>query len=256
MDISKEFTPISNLITVIKNSIPPRKNKSHVDGRWSDGFIYITEGCCTYELDGYSFDVKASDILYLAKGAVYTMDTHGALYSFIFCDFEFCSDEVRRSAVYTPKNSDEAERTFEKLYHAYCAHDTATAFSYLYRIYSMITDTERGYVAGSARERIRAAKERIDIEYADSNLSVESLADDMGVSTVYFRRLFASAYAATPQSYITSVRIAEAKKLLSYQFITIEECAYRTGFSSKQYFSRVFKEHTGITPGEYRRSKK
>ena len=255
MTISTNVIPISEIFAVIRNNIPPRKKKSYMDCRECDGFIYITKGWCSYDFDDYSFDVRAGDILYLSEGAHYSMDTHEELYEFIYCNFSFLSEAPRKSAVYTAKNPIEAERCFARLYTAFATRDTAAAFSYLYRIYAMITDTERTYIARSARDKVRSARDKIDVEYSNPDLSVESLAQTASISTVYFRKLFFSVYSETPQSYITSVRIDAAKRLLTDPFITLEECARRTGFSTKQYFSRVFKEKTSKSPGEYRRGK-
>jgi len=49
------------------------------------------------------------------------------------------------------------------------------------------------------------------------------------------------------------VRMEKAKQFMSYPFITLEECAKRCGFSSQQYFCRVFKKNIGMTPAEYKK---
>ena len=51
--------------------------------------------------------------------------------------------------------------------------------------------------------------------------------------------------------YIINIRLLEAMKLLSENNLTGARVALLSGWSSPHYFSRVFKEKTGITPGEF-----
>ncbi|WP_165452643.1 helix-turn-helix domain-containing protein [Paenibacillus thalictri] len=53
--------------------------------------------------------------------------------------------------------------------------------------------------------------------------------------------------------YINHIRILEAKRLLSETSAAVEEIVDKTGFQSYRHFNRVFREHTGYSPGEYRK---
>ena len=54
--------------------------------------------------------------------------------------------------------------------------------------------------------------------------------------------------------YLTELRINAAKDLLKDPFLTMSEVASMVGYESANYFTRVFKKNTGITPTEYRRT--
>ena len=73
------------------------------------------------------------------------------------------------------------------------------------------------------------------------------------MSQVYFRKLFREAWGCTPSQYAVSVRLQRAKALMEYPFLTLEECAEQSGFSSLQYFCKVFKKEVGTTPSKYRK---
>ena len=60
-------------------------------------------------------------------------------------------------------------------------------------------------------------------------------------------------YALSPSQYIISVRLNKAKELMRSPFLSLEAVAQESGFSSPQYFSRVFKKETGMTPYAYRK---
>ncbi len=86
----------------------------------------------------------------------------------------------------------------------------------------------------------------------DKNITVNELADLLQCHPNYFIRYFKKAMDISPIDYINNVRIEHCKTLLSTEKANIEAIAYRAGFSSPFYFSRVFKKKTGFTPSDYR----
>ncbi len=87
-------------------------------------------------------------------------------------------------------------------------------------------------------------------EYAQNN-SLDRYAEYCHLSTSRFSHMFKAAMGITPLEYITSIRIDKAKELLANSDYTISEIADKTGFSSQNYFTRVFKKHVGVPPKEY-----
>jgi AraC-like DNA-binding protein len=225
----------------------------NVKCRHSDALVYILSGSCTYEFAyGDTFTVNKGEILYLAHQADYTMYIHTDEYTFIFCDFEFNETSPRKSGVYTPHNPDYSENLFIKLFKN--KDSFADALSVLYSIYGIVMKTEnKVYISKSSQNKISESKDYIDANFKDTSLSVELLAEKAGMSNVYFRKLFKTQYHLSPSQYIISMRLKNAKSLMKYSFLSLEECALQSGFSTLQYFYRVFKKCTGMTPSEYRR---
>ena len=95
-------------------------------------------------------------------------------------------------------------------------------------------------------------KDFIDSDYKNPALCVNGLAQMAGISEVYLRKIFKMQYGISPSQYITNVRINKAKEFMKYPLLSLEECALQSGFSSLQYFSRVFKKTMGTTPFKYR----
>lgn len=58
-----------------------------------------------------------------------------------------------------------------------------------------------------------------------------------------------------PMEYLNSYRIEKAKKLLKDDHNKIQDVYERVGYSSSQYFSKVFKKLTGISPWQYQQEK-
>lgn len=84
---------------------------------------------------------------------------------------------------------------------------------------------------------------------------LKDLANELGYSSTYLSRLFNKEMGISIAAFINSTRIEEAKKLLHATGESIQQIALTTGFSSSSYFIDKFKEATGMTPNEYRRSK-
>jgi AraC-like DNA-binding protein len=80
------------------------------------------------------------------------------------------------------------------------------------------------------------------------------LARNLGVSYTWFRRMFAHHTGLSPHQYRLQLKMGRARALLSETSLTVKEVAFRSGFESEQYFSRLFKRKTGAAPGEWRRS--
>lgn len=83
------------------------------------------------------------------------------------------------------------------------------------------------------------------------NLSVEDCARQCNLSPSRFAHIFKEAIGKTPLEYINEIRISKAKELLSTLNYSISEISEMVGFPSQNYFARIFKKHTGISPKKY-----
>ncbi len=105
-------------------------------------------------------------------------------------------------------------------------------------------DHARVDMINRARYRIR--------ETLESDLSIQKLAEELGVSYSNFRKLFKEYTGLSPALYQQDLRLQRAKELLSTTKISIKEIAYRLNFESPDYFSSKFRAKTGQKPSEFR----
>lgn len=83
--------------------------------------------------------------------------------------------------------------------------------------------------------------------------SIVTVCAQFGITQPYLSNLFRTHCGCTYNEYLTALRIDEAKKLLdSDEDILIGEVAERVGFNGQFYFSKVFKDVTGLSPRDYR----
>lgn len=99
---------------------------------------------------------------------------------------------------------------------------------------------------------VKLAKEYIDQNYADSNLSLNDVCEHIGISASYLSELFNEISGEKFSTYLASFRVEKAKRLLRTTNVTIKEIGFCCGFNSIQNFIRVFKKYTDQTPGNYR----
>jgi len=91
----------------------------------------------------------------------------------------------------------------------------------------------------------------------NESFTVEQCASLMNMSYPAFYKRVKSAMDLTPVELVRQMRIQKAQQLLLDQpNLSVAEIAYACGFTTPQYFNRVFKEQTSLTPIEFRNQKK
>ncbi|MDE5784464.1 MAG: AraC family transcriptional regulator [Prevotella sp.] len=101
-------------------------------------------------------------------------------------------------------------------------------------------------IINKARLRIR--------ESLESSLTIQQVAEELGVSYSNFRKLFKEHTGLSPAIYQQDLKLQHAKELLSTTDMSVKEIAYRLNFDSPDYFSAKFKAKTGRKPSDLRNS--
>lgn len=90
----------------------------------------------------------------------------------------------------------------------------------------------------------------VEDHIADSDFSVEQLADLMGMHRSNLTRRLSIACGMTPLNFIRRIRLMRARHLIEQGRMMVSEAAYKVGYNSPKLFARQFKEEFGITPSE------
>lgn len=96
---------------------------------------------------------------------------------------------------------------------------------------------------------LQAALRRLHAE-PDAGITVQSLAQECGMSATRFIRRFKAATGMTPGSYRLNLRINGARRLLATG-AALSDAAYAMGFADQAHLQRAFKAHHALTPGRY-----
>lgn len=87
-----------------------------------------------------------------------------------------------------------------------------------------------------------------------TDLSLEHIAQQFNFSAAYLSKIFMKHTGEAPSRYLISLRINEAKYLLTnHRSLSVKEVGEHVGYRDPFYFSRIFKQMTGRTPKEYQK---
>ncbi len=87
-----------------------------------------------------------------------------------------------------------------------------------------------------------------------NNIDLDTISKKLSFSKTYIKAIFKKHTGTTIIQHYISLKIAEAKKLLSQNKYTVTEIAFMLNFNSVHYFSRQFKDQTDMSPTEYANS--
>ena len=100
---------------------------------------------------------------------------------------------------------------------------------------------------------VKAVKQFIE-EKIGEPFRVGDLCDAIGYSKSYLSKLFCEMTGETIASYATRAKIARAKEMIRDDSMNFTEISAALAFDNPQYFTRVFRRVTGMTPTEFKRS--
>lgn len=83
------------------------------------------------------------------------------------------------------------------------------------------------------------------------NYSLESISEETGLTQAKLQEGFKLLYNRTVTEYIRNIRLKEARDLMNSTDMNVSEIVYTVGFSSRSYFSKIFKAKFDISPSEY-----
>ena len=163
-------------------------------------------------------------------------------------------DWTQQIGIYLDQNGISAHKLFQNAQHDFLfqrkfhsIESFEEYFTYYWsRAHNFVTDTE------NQKNSIQRIIEYIDHHYAE-DLSRTTLADMVYLSADHLARVFKKETGETLVKYITDKRIHAAKELLSDTKTPISQVASEVGYDNYSYFTKIFKEKTGVSPGDYRK---
>jgi two-component system, response regulator YesN len=104
---------------------------------------------------------------------------------------------------------------------------------------------------GKLKDPVEEAKSYIE-EHLSEEVSLEEVAEHIGLNSSYFSQLFKQSTQETFVQYRTRRRMEKAKKLLEQPHYRITDISGEVGYSDHPHFTKTFKKYTGLLPSEYR----
>lgn len=92
----------------------------------------------------------------------------------------------------------------------------------------------------------------METEYTNPDMSLEFAVETLGINRTKINELLKDEFGVTFSAYLNKLRLAEAARLLSQKDdANVAEIAYSVGYNSVSYFSKLFKNEYGHTPGTF-----
>ena len=107
------------------------------------------------------------------------------------------------------------------------------------------------YRGGLGSARLRRIRELIHAKMGD-DLSLDEMAQSIGLSTAHFARMFRKSTGETPHQFVLRQRVERAKAMLRDPGARILAVAVACGFKTQQHFAQVFCDVCGVSPTRYR----
>ena len=145
-----------------------------------------------------------------------------------------------------PFNMDILRRTIANLIHSH--HTLQLKFGRNDQLEELVDDIKMKSPDEKLLERVMTA---INHNLNNADLSVDKIADEVGISRVHLHRKMKELTGQTPHDFIRNIRMKKAATLLASADMNVSEVMYACGFSNAASFSTVFKKMYGMSPREY-----
>jgi AraC-like DNA-binding protein len=118
-------------------------------------------------------------------------------------------------------------------------------------IAEMLTHERRSEQPNYYQKIVEKAKYLMEINIFKA-INVPGISEQIGVSPTKLNEIFKIYTSMTPYQYYIHIKIHKAEDLLEQDNVTVKEVAFSLGFEDQYYFSRLFKNKTGIAPSEWK----
>ena len=113
---------------------------------------------------------------------------------------------------------------------------------------------ENGEMTDARQAKVAQLMEAYIKANYQNELSMQDAAKAMNYSETYFSKLFKQCFQKNFTAYLTEYRVEEAKKQLQQPTVNVKDVGKAVGYGDSNYFAKVFRRITGMSPTEYRMS--
>jgi AraC-like DNA-binding protein len=225
---------------------------------------YTLKGEGTIKIDNIFYTLKpnVAFLIDIPSNSQYYLPKHSSFWEFIYLEFSYeCLPFMRK--IYQNNGPilkiNISEKLIKQLFDIYtkALHNQIKTFFENTRIaYDLwINLTEYALNLSTAKmSKIDYVKRYIDQNYYKNELTLDLIADNIGISKYYMCKEFHKKYGISPGKYLREIRISNACRLLTTNDnYTLQKIAQSVGYSNDNYFGKVFKAEKGISPAKYKK---
>ncbi|MDR1253052.1 MAG: AraC family transcriptional regulator [Treponema sp.] len=252
---------------------PPRKNehpalfRTVAEGRVLSEFqmVYITQGEGIFVSDDITYQVKPGALLLVLPGIKhryrpsietgwqeYWVGFKGSYFTGLLEEGRFSPQQVFFEAGLHDSILSIFNQIFDEVRTQQPLYQMKACACILSLIAEVLTKERRKEQPNYYQKIVEKAKYLMELNiYGAINLS--GISEHLGISTSRFNEIFKTYTSMTPYQYYIHIKIHKAENLLERKDISVKEAAFKMGFDDQYYFSRLFKNKTGVSPSDWKR---
>ena len=276
MIFKNEFT-IDNLIVVYYNRFSPRFRFPGERHNFYE-FYYVAENEMVITVDSEKYLLSAGEFICVPPMSWHAMEPHETYATGIAISFDATGYPEE---IFEGKLSPFEKQLLSNILNIYAKNCNESEF-HLKMLSDKNSDEEKDFGYGQAlkvnieclmlnilQEHIQNEKQKSrraktynvlaqnTLSYLENhfkeNPSLQEIADNLNYSVPHVCRVFKQNYNESIVNYITKLKIDEAMRLIEENNMTFREISDSLNFDNVAYFTRIFKQQTGMTPSSYRK---
>ena len=235
-----------NLIYVGKTAPNRKTAKLHRHPQWE--LIYHLSGEGTMQVGDEHHTFAPGQILICPPGMYHDKVSENGFVD-LYCRFE--GFEFPQAAYFLEDSYDRRiQQMMQLLYTLYYEESVPSVCSTLA---DAILGLVRPMLSGTEENQyVKMLRNRIAEGFSDPYFSLKDAMAAIPLNADHLRRLFVKELGQTPHNYLALLRLEKAKRLLSEEYGSVAEVAYRCGYYDALYFSKCFRAATGLPPSQWR----
>lgn len=219
----------------------------------SNELIFNLSGESTVFFNGKQLDNSKDSIRFLPQGDVreYVVKRKepGECIDVFFDTDVPISDEA---FVTTLRQSEKIKGLFKKIFATWVAKDEGYYYECVSLLYKIFAEMKRkNYIPKNQFDSIKPAIAFIEKNFLSKKITAEELVSCCTISYPYIQKLFVKKFGLSPIRYSIQLKINYACDLLRSELYTVTQTAELCGYRDVSFFSRQFKEYTGISPTDF-----
>ena len=222
---------------------------------------YVLRGQGVLYFRGKTYNIRAGQyfVLPIQEDFKYVPDKEDP-WKYFWFDFggnaaqNFFQELYIDSPVLTNASEAESHSLFKNLFQEISENNSVKYYSAMSCFYGVLNCLSQNTTKPEKLSIIDDAKRFMELNFHSAEFSVDALCKLLHISHSYLCKIFKTQTGMTVKTYLTTLRIKEALRLLKGSNLNVKEIAFRVGFSDEVNFMKAFKKYRGVTPSEYRNS--
>lgn len=221
----------------------------HSHEHWE--IIYCMSGTITYIIDGREIHTIEGQVMVIPPNTA-----HGCFGGENYSDLYIVAKSLNFSTFTVVQDYDSSIRTLATLIHKNLLDKEIEYATIADKLLDCISVYIRKNFSKTYKyDFVCKLKNTIYENFQDPDFSISEAVGKMGYNIDYIRRCFKDDLDENPHAYLTRLRMEQAQNLLVQEnFVSVEDVSARCGYSDSYYFSRLFKEHFGVSPLKFRKA--